>query len=85
MLATLVLIAANWILRKSHSWLTSILLILFLYFVADRAECACLKTPGTVYARTTVWSRFTKQALRILSLDQWLSQMAVGSFGGIYK
>ena len=45
MLATLVLIAEIWILRKSHFWLTSMLLILFLYFVADRAECACLQTP----------------------------------------
>ena len=52
MLATLVLIAEILILRKSHFWLTSLSLILFLYFVADRAECACLKNPGTVYART---------------------------------
>ena len=77
MLATLVLIADVWSLRKSHCWLTIILLILFLYFHADRAKCACLKNPGTVYARTTIWSRFTKQALRIHSLDQWVQHSEI--------
>ena len=65
-----VLIAEVWSLRKSHFWLTSLLLILFLVLSSDRAECACFKNPGTLYART-VWSRFTKQARRIHSLDQW--------------
>ena len=32
MLATLVLIAGVWILRKSHFWLTRIPLILFLWY-----------------------------------------------------
>ena len=72
MLATPVLIAEVWSLRKSHFWLTSLLLILFIVLSSDRAECACLKNPGTVYARTTVWSRCTKQARRIHSLDQWV-------------
>ena len=44
-----------------------------------RAECVCLKNPGTVYPRTTVWSRFTKQARRIHSLDQcWNGIMTTG-------
>ena len=62
MLATLVLIAEVWSLSKSHFWLTRLLLILFPVLPAF---------PGTVYARTTVLSRFTKQAQRIHSLDQW--------------